>query len=168
MRAPGIRAATFNDIEAIRSLGADVWREVYSTLLPEGYIESALAQWWSSEHFQNAITDSNQIVLVAESATELIGVAQTAILQPTEAMLWKLYVRSGWRNKGLGRRMIEETIRRLPPEVAVLRTEYYAANERAGMFYRKLGFVFDFIEESSYQGQKVRSAYLRLALPSDR
>lgn len=161
-----VRDAILTDVEAFRAVGHASWRDTYTGLMPQDYIEHGLSEWWSSEAIARAIQSVEHIALVAETGSEVVGVAQTSPNRDGQsATLWKLYVRKPHRGKGIGSALIAETARRLPPAVDTLFTEYLTANEPAARFYTCMGFVFDHKEQDAFNGQIVRSTYVKRRLP---
>jgi ribosomal protein S18 acetylase RimI-like enzyme len=159
-----IRPAVMKDIEGVEAVGRSAWRDAYTGLFSEDYVQQALAQWWSADYLKGAIESAQHIVLVAEEHRQVIGVAESEILDEKSAILWKLYVLKEHRGKGVGTALIEESMRYLSSGIEVYYTEYYRQNERAAAFYASQGFVFDKMETEDYQGVPVESVYVKRAL----
>jgi GNAT superfamily N-acetyltransferase len=156
-----IRRAVKSDIWKIQAVGTSAWRDTYSDLLPESYIEAALARWWCEEYLTPVIESEEHILLVAVEAGHVIGVAETQILDEQRAILWKLYVLKHHRGKGVGTSLIEESVQRLPSRIEVYYTEYYDFNHQAAAFYGARGFLFDRAEELDVRGTPIVSIYVK-------
>ena len=61
-------------------------------------------------------------------------------------MIYKLYVHPEFRSLGVGPRLINTLIRQLPADAGRLHVEHFAANQRAGAFYEREGFLVERIE----------------------
>lgn len=137
-----VRSATLEDLPSIRRLGAEVLPETYAAITPDGYVEMLLERYWSDEANRAAIEAANGQLLVAESAVSgIIGVAQSAILEPGSVILWRLYVLGRARGLGVGSALLAESARRCPPDTKSFLTEYISANQVAGAFYASRGFT---------------------------
>jgi len=84
-------------------------------------------------------------VVVAEAGGKIVGVGQRG-RNGADHVVYKLYVAPGHRGHGLGRRLLAALVEQLPPDADRLYIEHFAANERAGAFYQREGFVVDRIE----------------------
>lgn len=138
-----LRLASARDIPAILDLGRLVIPEVYAPLVGQDYAQGMLNAWWTAEAFQRSIETG--LLLVAEGEGGIIGMAEWE-LQGERAILWKLYLHPAWRGRGVGKALVAEVRRRLPPGTRWLYTEYLTANTAAAAFYAGQGFVFDSIE----------------------
>jgi ribosomal protein S18 acetylase RimI-like enzyme len=159
-----IRPALARDIEGIQAVGRSAWRDTYTGLFPEEYIQHALEEWWSSDYLREALESEGQFLLVAEEEPQIVGVAESQVLDGRRAILWKLYVLKEHRGQGIGSALIEESIGRLPAGIEALYTEYDSQNEGAAAFYASRGFVFDRREELDFQGTPVVSIYVKRVL----
>lgn len=155
-----IRPASESDVPALRDLGRNCWWAAYASMLPPEYIEMALATWWSETALKAAIDSASELLLVAEEDVALLGIAHTAPMSDTTAILWKLYVLREFQQRGVGAALLEATERLLPAQVDRIMTEYYAQNVKAGRFYAHHGFGYDHREAGSYHGQEIESVYV--------
>lgn len=72
-------------------------------------------------------------VVVAVGEEEIVGVAQFDI-DLTPPMIWKLYLHPSLRGHGIGPRLLEAVIARLPRDAMSVGIEHFTANTRAGNF----------------------------------
>lgn len=156
-----IHTATLDDIDSIRSVGIAAWHDTYAPMLPAGYIEWALAKWWSREALERYIVSDSFHVLVAEVDQCTVGMAHIQIRPDATAMLWRLYVAQAYRGQGIGTRLLAQAQQQLPPEVQWLFVEYYQQNERAGRFYAAHGFTFDHLETAIFQTTPIVSVFVK-------
>jgi len=73
-----------------------------------------------------------------------VGVAQLG----RDHVVYKLYLAPEQRGRGLGVRLLDALIGRLPADVDRLHIEHFAANERAGAFYEREGYRVERVEPS--------------------
>jgi GNAT superfamily N-acetyltransferase len=86
----------------IQAVERSAWHDTYTGLFSEEYIEQALEQWWSSDYLRGAVEAEGGVLLVAEEEQQIIGVAESQVLDERRAILWKLYVLKAQRGKGVG------------------------------------------------------------------
>lgn len=134
-----IRVATEADIPGIRAVGAAAWRDTYTGLVPDGYIEAGLAQGWTHEHFAQSLANPSYRVHVAEEEGRVVGVAQAALDTAGTGHLWRLYLLRETRGRGVGRALWAATIAAFAPAPARWETSVIAGNP-ALAFYARLGF----------------------------
>lgn len=156
-----IRLATTADIAGIRPVGQICWPETYRAIVPPGYIEDGLRQWWSVDFIQHAITTAENWLWVAEAAGEIVGMTHFALLEPYQAVMWKFYVLPAWCGKGVGRQLFDYALTLLPAEVHTIFTEYLSTNQRAAAVYLSLGFAFDHDAVAMFQGQPVTYTWVK-------
>ena len=77
-----------------------------------------------------------------------MGVAQFD-LDLTPPMIWKLYVHPSLRRQGIGPRLLDAVIARLPRDATSVGIEHFTANTRAGDFYEREGFLVDRVEDAA-------------------
>lgn len=85
--------------------------------------------------FEGMLRNAN-LVVTAWDASRLVGIARTLTDFTYVAYLADLAVDAEYQNRGIGRRLIEETRRRLKPECMIVLLAAPKANE----YYPKLGF----------------------------
>ncbi|MFS0704484.1 N-acetyltransferase family protein [Cellulomonas sp. 179-A 9B4 NHS] len=138
-----VRTAEADDVPAVCRFGATHVAAHYAPILgPEG-ARAQVRQWWGDAYVGRAVADG--VVLVAERAGELAGVAQHGRLGD-DHVVWKLYVHPDHRGTGLGPRLLRAVADRLPPDADRLWVEHVAANVRAGAFYEREGFTVQRVE----------------------
>lgn len=142
-----IRLAKSADLAAIRQLGNRVVPQTYLPLTSADYVANLMNRFWS-EHFLGKIVESpNHLLLIAEDDQGLvIGYAESQV-EDARCILWKLYVDVNWRGKGIGKRLLQELVQRLPLHIEMLMTNFLSKNTAAGLFFRKRGFIFDRLEK---------------------
>jgi GNAT superfamily N-acetyltransferase len=143
---PLVRNARGDDVAAICRFGEAHIRPHYAPLIGVEAAEAQVRAWWNEAHVGTAVAGG--LVVVAEADGELVGVGQRGRNGP-DHVVYKLYVDPQYRGRGVGPRLLDALIRRLPADVDRLYIEHVAANERAGAFYEREGFAVERVESSA-------------------
>lgn len=143
---PAVRDAGGDDIAAICRFGEAYVRPHYTPLIGAAAADEQVRRWWNETHIGAAVAGG--LVVVAEQDGQIVGVGQRG-RRGEDHVVYKLYVHPGHRGRGLGPRLIDALIGRLPTTADRLYVEHFAANGRAGAFYEREGFVVRRIEPSS-------------------
>lgn len=64
-------------------------------------------------------------------------------------MVYKLYLHPRHRGRGLDPQLIAALIGKLPGNADRLHIEHFAANDRAGAFYERQGFIVERVDPSA-------------------
>ena len=139
----GIRAAGQDDLPGLRRFAREVLPEHYAPIIGTSAAEDQVTQWWTDERHAAAIGQGT--LLVAEDAGEIVGVVQWGPFDG-EQVIWKLYLRPAHRGSGLGTRLLDATIARLPADAGRLLIEHFAGNTGAARFYEREGFRVQRVE----------------------
>ncbi|HEY6739312.1 MAG TPA: GNAT family N-acetyltransferase [Actinopolymorphaceae bacterium] len=142
---PIVREARPDDVAAICRFGQTQVRPYYAPLIGEEAAEAQVRDWWNPERIGAAVADG--LVVVAEADGRLLGVAQRG-RNGADHVVYKLYVHSEHRGRGLGPRLLAALTRQLPPDVDRLYIEHFAANDRAAAFYEREGFTIERVQPS--------------------
>jgi GNAT superfamily N-acetyltransferase len=142
---PIVRDAEPGDVAAICRFGEMHIRPHYAPLIGAAAADEQVRRWWNKTHVGAAVAGG--LVAVAEADGRLIGVGQRGGMG-VDHVVYKLYVHPRHRGRGLGPRLLDALMGRLPPDAERLYIEHFAANERAGAFYEREGFAVERIESS--------------------
>ncbi|MBO3089653.1 GNAT family N-acetyltransferase [Cellulomonas dongxiuzhuiae] len=148
--APGrdtcvVRDAATGDVASVCAFGRAHVPPHYAPLIGEAAAQQQVTTWWSEEQIGSAV--GRGLVVVAEAAGRVVGVAQRG-RAGDDHVLYKLYVDPLFRGRGLGPRLVDAVVRRLPPDARRLCVEHFAGNARAGAFYEREGFEVERTEPS--------------------
>ena len=110
--------------------------------LPADYVTGPQRAYWEAAYLRQVIERDKSMLLVVFDDDLLIGMSEVELLTPADAVMWKLYVRHRYHGQGIGSRLLQENIDRLPDTVQRLKTEYYDSNTPAARFYEARGFKF--------------------------
>ncbi len=146
MAEPVLRDADRDDVMAVCRFGEEHVQSHYTPLIGEEAAGKQVRMWWNVTHIGAAV--ARGAVVVAEADGRLAGVGQRG-QDGNDHVIYKLYVAPLHRGRGLGPRLLDALIERLPENADRLYIEHFAANERAGAFYEREGFAVDRIEPSS-------------------
>lgn len=128
---PTIRGAIESDTAAICAFGSRYVVAFYAPILGAEAARSQVDTWWSDAAMRPAVAAGAVVVAVGEE--EIVGVAQFDI-DLTPPMIWKLYLHPSLRGHGIGPRLLEAVIARLPRDAMSVGIEHFTANTRAGNF----------------------------------
>ncbi len=104
----GIRAANPDDAEAIRSVALASWHAAYDDLLGSESVERTVEDWYGIEGLREVIDRSDHVVRVAETdSITRFAHAGPRNDNPRIAILYRIYVRPGQWNKGIGGRLLD-------------------------------------------------------------
>lgn len=149
------RRAVIDDIPAIQRVGKVAWTQIYAPLIPGGYIEDGLANYWSTEAFTHSIEDPQAIIQVALSEDQIVGIAQMSIVNLQRAYLWKLYLLPDMQKRGIGGQLLNTGLGLLPEGVLSVGTSIITGNQRAQRFYEKHGFILSHTKEVEAMGYRI-------------
>lgn len=133
-----VRLATEADAAAVRYIGFATWPQTYGPIAGAAYVVNGLDTYWSAASVEAAIGDGN--IYVAVDRNEVVGMSQVDLLDG-DLVMWKLYVLPALQGRGVGSALLLAVKERARNEGRGLLTEYVAANEHAGAFYRSHGFA---------------------------
>jgi ribosomal protein S18 acetylase RimI-like enzyme len=137
---PVVRDAGPDDVAGICAFGEAHIRPHYTPLIGAAPADAQVRHWWNADAIGAAVAAG--LVVVAEDDGRVVGVGQLG----RDHVVYKLYVSPEHRGHGLGVRLLDALIARLPADVDRLAIEHFAANERAGAFYERQGFRVERIE----------------------
>ena len=157
-----IRSAEPSDVRAVCEFGETHVRPHYAPLIGEHAADAQVARWWNAEQIGAAV--SAGLIVVAEAADGVVGVAQLG-RAGVDHVIYKLYVDPRHRSHGLGPRLIEALVRRLPPDATRLCVEHFAGNERASAFYEREGFTVERVDPSPVDDPALDVVWRVRALP---
>jgi ribosomal protein S18 acetylase RimI-like enzyme len=134
-----LRAATEPDLAAVRDLLVATWHATYDGIYGRERVREITDRWHSLAALARGAAGPRRVFLVAERDGRIVG---TSLAYPDgcEAVLSRLYVHPEAQGTGLGRRILDESLRRLIGASAC-RLEVEPRNVRAIRFYERAGFA---------------------------
>lgn len=149
-----------SDLAAVRDFGRRVVVGFYESIALSAYGEAVVTRHWESCAQENAIAEGR--VIVAEDDGAIVGVTEFGWYEG-EPIMWKLYVESLMRGRGIGSTLVGEVIAAVAGRASTLLTEHAAENTEAARFYDRIGFDVAWIEEG--QGPGATTIFRRKELP---
>jgi ribosomal protein S18 acetylase RimI-like enzyme len=139
-----IRPATAADVPAMRALGVRTWRATYDGVLPEAAVARGIAELWNEYALGAAVRSGRMLVAVRDGA--VAGLLESDRLDAARAAIWKLYVAPEAQRCGIGRSLVEHYV--ATAGTAEVRVEHDERNAAAAVFFDRLGFAVDEVEEA--------------------
>jgi len=143
-----IRTAALGDYEEVRALLAEA-DDLHRTNLP-WLFQKPSVEVRPRAFFEQLLEKEDCVVLVAQTANRLVGVATTLLRSAPEfalfinqnwAVLDNIAVASGWRRRGVGTALIRDAERWAQARGASwVELGVYEFNDDARTFYRSLGY----------------------------
>jgi len=171
-----IRRARPGDARGIAEVHVETWREAYSGLLPDTFLDALSVdqrgEWWSREL---TVLPSERQPWVAETPSGIVGFciagpARDESLPPDTGEVYAIYVLPDCWARGLGRTLLQHAERDLLTHGysnAVLWC--LADNVRAGSFYRQAGWRLDGATKTdTFAGHQAEEVRYRIALERSR
>jgi ribosomal protein S18 acetylase RimI-like enzyme len=134
------------DAEALARVHVAAWRETYRGILPDAFL-ARMSEPGHARRFRRTLTDPgpNDVVLLAMNPYGAIGYAWGGPSRSGiegEAEIATLYVLRAAQRRGVGRRLLTDTVRALAAEGATsLMISVLRDNAPARAFYERLGGV---------------------------
>jgi GNAT superfamily N-acetyltransferase len=143
-----VRAATRQDVEAIRAIGLAAWPTTYE-FAGDDYVAHGIETWWSEDAVRRGLDTT--VTLVAEPEGRVVGMGNVD-LRPAVPVIWKLYVLPGHQGAGIGGELLRALVAEVPAERGAVAIEYVDGNDRAAAVYARLGFREVRREPSDHEG----------------
>ncbi|MGC9539409.1 N-acetyltransferase family protein [Streptomyces sp. UG1] len=149
-----IRPMALPDCDRVAEIRIGGWRSAYQGLIPQSYLDALdVAQDAARRRSYFSQADGSVLDLVAEQDGEVVGWAchgpyRDGEVRTADAELYAIYVDPGRCGAGIGRALLQESVRRCTAAghhrmlLWVLR-----GNARARRFYERAGFRADGAEE---------------------
>ena len=143
-----VRPARPDDARRIAEIHVRSWRAAYPGIVPAEYLAS-LSIDRHEAMWSQSIAEGRPELLVAHEGDSILGWIAFGETRdndagPDTAEIWAIYVDSSQWSAGVGRALWSQTLVRLRERgFASVGLWAFPANERAGRFYRALGFEVD-------------------------
>lgn len=144
-----VRDARPDDVAAVCRFGENHIPPHYGPLIGAQAAADQVRQWWN-ESVVSAAVDAGLVVVAevpGDGRNHIVGVGQGG-RSGIDHVVYKLYVHPEHRGGGLGVRLLDAIVDRLPEGAERLCVEHFAGNERAGKFYEREGFAVERVEPS--------------------
>jgi ribosomal protein S18 acetylase RimI-like enzyme len=138
-----IREATAADIEGIRTVAHDSLAASYGHALEDEIIGQAVERWYDEETLVDDLDDSDTEFLVAVDGGEIVGFAQSYVVDRREIVgeIDWLHVDPDYRGSGIGDELLAALETRLRDHgIARVEGRVLEANEAGAGFYEREDF----------------------------
>ena len=134
-----IRRVEPRDLAAVRTALVEAWHATYDPLIGAEQVTALTDDWHSPAALARELANEGCVFMLAESAGRVIGVS-TARTEPEGGVtLSRLYLVPAAQGRGLGPRLMEETLARFGRRAVQLTA--HPGNARAVAFYADHGFL---------------------------
>ena len=133
------RKASEQDVLLIAQLADSIWRRHYITIISLEQIEFMLNTMYSSESLLRQMKEGHQFTLVYKGV-KAIGYISLSTKDNKNYFLHKFYVELDDQGKGVGSKLFEYVLNKMPNAVTIELT-VNRQNFKAINFYFKKGFV---------------------------
>ena len=143
-----VRPARPDDARRIAEIHVRTWQAAYPGIVPAEYLASLSIERYEAM-WSDSIAKSTPELLVAEDGDAILGwvafgASRDKDARSDTAEIWAIYVDSSRWSAGIGRALWSQTLARLQERgFASVGLWAFPANERAGRFYRALGFEIE-------------------------
>lgn len=140
MSDPIVRAARPGDAAGIAAVHVAAWRSAYAGLLPSAYLAGLSVARHAAQH-QAAIAAGRGVV-VAAAGNQVVGFSTTGRPRTpglADGEIETLYVLDDWRDRGLGRRLLQAGAERLAAQGCGSVFLWVLQENPSRWFYERLG-----------------------------
>ena len=135
-----IREMNISDIQKVRNIAFDTWRDTYSSFIPEAIQDKVLGEAYSDEAMDERFKSS--IKLVAENNDEILGYAFFYSKDSGKnVFLESLYVHPKHQRKSAGKHLFHNGLERFRESETISLTVY--KGNPSISFYKKEGFAIE-------------------------
>jgi ribosomal protein S18 acetylase RimI-like enzyme len=137
-----VRPARPDEAESIRAVGRAAWHAAYDPIHGRETVEELFDDWWTLADLREGATDDERVLLVAARDDDVLGMVDASPEPEREGVyrVARLYVHPDDWGRGLGTRLVDDLLDRLPSTVERLRLVVLAGNDVGVSFYESYGF----------------------------
>lgn len=133
-----LRSATPSDVKEIKSFLAVTWLETY-TFIPIPVIEQIFTTWHDIKKLELELKNRDILCNLVFDNSNLIGLITLKRFDDDQYFLARLYIKSNYQRKGIGKLLLNNFIETHKPSKIFLHVE--EKNQKAIDFYLKNGFL---------------------------
>ncbi len=135
-----IQRANAEEVQEIKQVLSETWVDTYGSFLSPATIEKATTIWHHPERLAAQIQNPDVFFAVAkDEANAILGLVTARKVDDDAVVVDRLYVSPPHQRKGIGSKLLEESIRSFPG-TKKLHLEVEEQNVKGLSFYRKHGF----------------------------
>lgn len=143
-----VRAATEDDLDAIRRVAERSWETDYPEILTRETVETGVNEWYALEQLTVELNHARTLLLVAEREGTVVGFAHATWSDAEdEGYILRIYVDPDHRRENLGRELLERTCGELSErDIERISAMVLSENGPGNAFYERFGFAL--VDES--------------------
>ena len=135
-----IQPAEADEVEAIKKVLSETWKDTYSPFLPADVIQKVTALWHSPETLDAEIENDGVFFHVAkDDQGAIVGLLTAGRPSDEIVSIGRLYVLPGSQRQGIGGKLLGACVAAFPGARKLV-LEVEAQNDKGLAFYRKQGF----------------------------
>lgn len=137
-----VRAATADDVEAIKRVARRSWESDYPDILTRETVEAGVEDWYAPDNLTAALSRGRTSLLVAERGGSVVGFVHAVRQAATDVgFVLRLYVDPDHQREGVGAALLEAVIEALRVDgLERIDAAVLSANEHGRSFYESFGF----------------------------
>jgi ribosomal protein S18 acetylase RimI-like enzyme len=148
-----------NEIAETQELLKFTWVDTYSSFLSKETVQKMTEFLLNPELLRKEAIDLSILFLVAKDENKkIVGLVTVVKLDDEVAQIGRLFVHPDWQRRGIGLRLLNESIDRLR-RYKVIRVEIEEKNKKGINFYLKQGF-----KEVGTKRELIESAVLNISI----
>jgi diamine N-acetyltransferase len=137
-----LRFADIHDINTIGFLAQQIWPSTYKSILSAEQIKYMMDLFYSPASLKKQIKDDKHTFLLIEDGEGTLGFASYSKINAAGVYkLHKIYVLPTLQGKGIGKAMIDFIVKNIKPLAATALQLNVNRNNKARIFYERLGFT---------------------------
>ncbi|NIM93662.1 MAG: GNAT family N-acetyltransferase [Anaerolineales bacterium] len=135
-----IQRANVKEVQEIKQVLSETWVDTYGSFLPKDTIQKVTTVWHNPEQLVSQIQNPDVFFGVAKDEGNTIrGLVTARKLGDDMVVIDRMYVSPQYQRKGIGSRLLEESINAFPGIKKFL-LEVEEQNTKGLSFYQKHGF----------------------------
>ncbi len=135
-----IQKATIEDVPEIKKLLFATWTFAYKDILTLDEIKKITSKWHSPEVLSKEINNPQNVFFIAKIGEKIVGQCNAESRESGKTVyIERIHVLPDYHRQGIGKKLMEEVLSYCPEAQSVI-LEVEKDNERAYLFYKKLGF----------------------------
>ena len=135
-----IRLANADDLTTVEQLAREIWPGTYGDILSSEQLEYMLDLIYNNAALRNQMLNQQHTFLMVEQDGHPVAFAAYSTIEPGISKLHKIYVHQKTQGQGIGKQLIDHIVNQLRPQgIHTLRLNVNRQN-KARLFYEKLGF----------------------------
>ena len=136
-----IERARLEDVEAVQNVLRETWLDTYGPFLAQRTLQEVTAIWHDASLLASRIQDPDIYFAVArDDPAAICGLVAAQRRGADDLMIYRLYVRPGHQQRGIGTALFHETVAAFPGAARIV-LQVVADNQKGLAFWRKHGFA---------------------------